>query len=133
MSSALSQLIADALLWIISLVVYGRVVYFASLHGVYRPHSETWNPLPQDGRIMYARALFYFILACIYGVSLVPAALRTIFVSIPTAPETRSSDTIDLWSLQDTLTRIRYLSASFPSLAGSWLFWAGFVYCAGDL
>ncbi len=119
LSTAMSQMVAEVLLKIISLYIMGITANFAASRGYYKL-GETYNSLPHFAHLMYAGALYFLVVGTLF--------LLTFIIHLVQAFD-RS------FGIRETTTFIQM--ALVISLVyiwmGSWIFWAGFVHLAGNL
>jgi hypothetical protein len=127
-SAACTQLIAEFVLLLMGLVVMGRTAHFAASNG-YLKLGPIYSSLPHWAHVMYSGALYYVVAGIGFGIMQM-ITLSTWFKYRDTRREKKKDGFLSRFSILGPI----FLFASLLSFwMASWLFWAGFVYLAGDL
>ena len=132
LSAALSQMVSEVMLQVVSLYVICKTIRYGSSHGFYHYRSDI-----NLGTVeMYVGAPFY--LACVCLLLIPYVALSWVF----TLPKLKSAD-VSLknsgfygWRFINLFTKIAtvlYCFWLFGIFIASWMFWGGFVRLAGEL
>jgi hypothetical protein len=125
--AAMSQLFAETILLFLGFITMGKTARFADTHGYYKLGS-VYNTLPRGAHLMYAGALYFLVagvLAFITYLVMVPIMVSDMLES---NPEPGQGDYVN-----DGMNTAFVSVGLFCFWMGSWIFWAGFVYLAGDL
>ena len=110
-AAAKGAVLAEIFLLIFGSYYMGRTAHFAATQGFYKTNALAGSPYVWSALVMYSGALLFLV-------SLLPAIASGIMLL-------RFGRGVRIYFF--------VFFMSFSSLLGSWLFWDGFVYLAGDL
>lgn len=107
----------------------GVTAHFAATHGFYKA-GGTNSGIERSAKIMYTGALLFLVFASLFIV-LAYTVLLCVLIWSSDRRGGRRKDTVA--SRQYEILRVTAILSLPTTYLASWVFWAGFVYLAGDL